>query len=103
MQQRLALATVTMANQPCIHARVSGKVQGVYYRANTQKKAARLNLTGWVRNCENGDVELVACGEQTNIDKLVKWLWKGPLLARVKNVDVSDAENPNCHEFEVRY
>ena len=70
----------------CIRAVVSGKVQGVYFRDSTQKKAEQLGLTGWVKNLEHGDVELVACGSQDSIMILTEWLWEGPPLAEVHNV-----------------
>lgn len=60
-----------------IHFYVSGRVQGVYFRATTQATARQLGLTGWVRNLPDGRVEGVACGEGKQLDKLVTWL-QGP-------------------------
>ena len=70
----------------CIKAIVSGKVQGVFYRNNTRKKALSLNITGWVKNNSDQTVELMACGEHDHINQLIEWLWKGPDRARVTNV-----------------
>jgi len=70
----------------CVHYRVSGRVQGVFYRASTQETAQRLGLTGWVRNCEDGDVELVACGDHRSLEQLEQWLWQGPPGARVSGI-----------------
>jgi acylphosphatase len=70
----------------CIKAVVLGKVQGVFYRNETRKKALSLNITGWVKNNDDGSVELIACGEKENIDKLIDWLWQGPKRANVTNV-----------------
>jgi acylphosphatase len=65
---------------------VTGRVQGVFYRGATQDAARRLGLDGWVRNCSDGSVELVACGEARALDELAAWLWKGPSQARVESV-----------------
>ena len=89
-------------NKVCIHAIISGKVQGVFYRGNTEKKAKSFHLTGWVRNNENGTVELIACGDENNIKKLIEWLWKGPLLARVTNVDWREIAEEKHDAFVVQ-
>lgn len=72
----------------CVHVIVKGRVQGVYFRAFTQKEAVKLNLVGFVRNLPDGDVEIVACGEEAALRQLVAWCHKGPLLARVTSVMV---------------
>jgi acylphosphatase len=70
----------------CRHYLVSGQVQGVFYRASTESTARRLGLTGWVRNLPDGRVELVACGEETKLKELERWLWQGPAHAHVEEV-----------------
>ena len=70
----------------CIKAIVSGRVQGVFYRESTRKKAVTLNVTGWVKNNPDGSVELHACGDEEKIKIFIDWLWQGPLLAQVSNV-----------------
>ncbi len=65
---------------------VTGRVQGVNFRAATRAVARGLELRGWVRNLPDGDVELVACGGATAVDQLERWLWQGPPAARVTNV-----------------
>jgi acylphosphatase len=67
---------------------VSGRVQGVGFRASAQQVARRLDLAGWVRNLADGRVELEAEGPPAVIDQLLDWLRKGPSLARVDGVDV---------------
>lgn len=74
----------------CVHCIVSGRVQGVFYRANTQLKAKKLGITGWVKNCDDGTVELMACGEPESIEHLIKWLQQGPPMAKVKKVIVEE-------------
>jgi len=66
---------------------VRGRVQGVYFRASTQREARRLGLCGWVRNRPDGCVEIVAEGEETQIRELYGWAQKGPGAARVERVD----------------
>ena len=70
--------------------RVYGRVQGVGYRNWTRNAAHSLSLAGWVKNCEDGSVELVAQGLASAIDELITRLWKGPNLSRVKNIEVSE-------------
>ncbi|HSW92738.1 MAG TPA: acylphosphatase [Gammaproteobacteria bacterium] len=70
----------------CMHCFISGKVQGVWFRASTQDKANELGLTGWARNLPDGRVEVLACGEADKLDALHEWLKEGPELARVEEV-----------------
>lgn len=84
------------------HFKVIGRVQGVFFRANTQRQARLLKLTGWVRNCPDGSVELVACGTEKALKVLSEWLQKGPDLARVDRVIVDEAESADYRDFEIR-
>ena len=86
----------------CAHFRVRGQVQGVFFRASTEAVALRLGLNGWVRNCENGDVELVACGAARQLDDMEKWLWQGPSSARVTGVQRAPTAFQAFSGFEVR-
>ena len=86
----------------CAHFRVCGLVQGVFYRASTEAMARRLGLKGWVRNGENGEVELVACGAVPQLDELEKWLWQGPASAKVSDVQRAPAAIQVFNRFEVR-
>ena len=82
---------------------VSGRVQGVYFRAFTQKQANKLNLTGYAKNLSNGDVEIAACGEKGQLDKLVSWCHKGPVMAKVNSVQVQPLLNsPHFDSFDIR-
>ena len=85
----------------CIKAIVRGKVQGVFYREGTRKKATALQLTGWVKNNDDGAVELHACGDEAQIQTLIQWLKKGPLLARVSQVDLSEIPAETHDAFTV--
>jgi len=86
----------------CLHLRVRGLVQGVFYRASTEQTALRLGLAGWVRNCANGDVELIACGPPARLDDLEQWLWEGPPAARVDAVERRDVPFEVFVGFSVR-
>lgn len=87
----------------CRRFRVSGRVQGVFYRAGTQDTARRLGLTGWVRNLPDGNVKLVACGDDAKLKQLEEWLWQGPRHARVESVAASDAGNHSYADFTVTH
>jgi len=67
---------------------VRGRVQGVFFRASTQREARRLGLTGWVRNRNDGSVEVLAEGEEDELKELIGWANKGPTASRVERVDV---------------
>ena len=70
------------------HIFVSGRVQGVFFRENTRKKAERLNVSGWVKNLRDGRVEAVLEGERQNVENMVNWARKGPIWAKIEALDV---------------
>jgi acylphosphatase len=76
-----------------IHVYISGRVQGVFFRAATRLAAVDLNLTGWVRNTEDGTVEAVFEGEDADVQKMVAWCRTGPPAARVDKVTLTE-EHP---------
>ena len=80
---------------------MTGRVQGVYYRAATADQAERLKLDGWVKNLVDGRVEVVAAGEPTAIAALVRWLWSGPPAARVVAVHMEEWTSAVSHGFAV--
>lgn len=85
------------------HALVSGRVQGVFFRAATKERAESLNITGWVRNTDDGCVELVACGTQEALTTFKAWLWQGPPSAIVDDVVIDDASVETFTSFDIRY
>lgn len=87
----------------CAAFRVSGRVQGVFFRAGTQREAQRLGLSGWVRNTDAGGVELVACGSAAALAALEEWLQQGPAHARVTQVTRTEVALTAETEFEIRY
>lgn len=70
-----------------VHLKISGRVQGVYYRASMLQEAQRLGLTGWVMNRADGWVEAVAEGGRAQLEILIAWCHQGPQGARVAAVD----------------
>jgi acylphosphatase len=86
------------------HVIVTGKVQGVFYRAETASKARQLGLTGWVRNLPDGRVEAIFEGEETNVQKIVDFCRRGPPNAYVVDVNVRRQEwKDEFINFAVRY
>jgi len=71
---------------------VSGLAQGVFYRANAQKEAQRLRVTGYVRNLLDGRVEAVIEGEDLCVNKMIQWCEVGPKYARVDKVEVNNEQ-----------
>jgi acylphosphatase len=72
--------------------RISGKVQGVFFRESARVEASRLGLTGWVRNRSDGTVEAVVEGEPDPLEDFIRWCHRGPTQARVTGVERTDGE-----------
>ena len=87
-----------------VRAIVSGRVQGVCFRAYAQDKARELGVRGYVRNLWSGDVEIVAEGEDAAVDALMTWAWEGPPWAHVTGVDIEPlAPGEEFRGFDVRH
>jgi acylphosphatase len=82
--------------------RVTGQVQGVFYRAWTQAQARELGISGWVRNCADGSVEAHVQGEDQAVDRMIERMRKGPANARVDDIDVEAAALEKGGRFELR-
>jgi acylphosphatase len=80
---------------------VSGRVQGVFFRASCAERVAALGLSGWIRNVANGDVEAVFEGTDAAVEQIVRWCRQGPPLARVDRIDVVDESPTNESGFRV--
>jgi acylphosphatase len=86
-----------------VHLKVSGRVQGVYFRASTVEQARRLGLSGWVMNCPDSSVEVVAEGEIEQLEKLTHWCRTGPPGAQVKEVRAQwEASNEEFQNFYIK-
>ena len=85
-----------------VHVYVSGRVQGVFFRAETADLARALNVTGWVRNLSDGGVEALFEGEKENVEKLVDFCRRGPPGAYVRNLDVKwEAWKGELQDFRI--
>ena len=87
-----------------VHVVVCGNVQGVLFRHSAKSAAERLGLAGWVRNCDDGSVEVMAEGPKEKLEEFVTWCRKGPSAAIVENVDIDwlDATG-EFGSFEITY
>ena len=81
---------------------VSGRVQGVWFRESTRRRADTRAVAGWIRNREDGTVEALFEGEPDAVEALVAWCREGPRGATVERVEVEDADVAGLDRFEVR-
>jgi len=86
-----------------VHLYVSGQVQGVFFRAETARRARQLGLGGFARNTPDGRVEAVFEGKPEDVDAMVAWCRSGPPLARVEQVDVAEEEPTGETDFRIRH
>ena len=86
----------------CKRCLVSGRVQGVFYRASTAERARTLGITGYARNLADGRVEVLACGEEAAVGQLCEWLWQGPPAAKVDAVEVNAAVDIAPADFRAK-
>lgn len=82
---------------------VTGRVQGVYFRAYTRKQAEIHHVKGWVRNLADGRVEILAQADEERLDLFINWCHKGPMLAKVNEVNVFEQPTREVFAtFEIR-
>jgi len=81
---------------------ISGQVQGVCFRMSTSQQAKLLGLTGWVRNLDDGRVEVFACGEAPLLKQFRKWLGHGPSMAMVIDIESVNVEYQEFPDFSIR-
>ncbi len=91
----------TAAETACAHVFISGRVQGVGYRASTSDTAHLLKVNGWVRNLRDGRVEAVFEGPRHRVEEMLRWCHKGPPTAVVREVVVEYMEPENHKGFQV--
>ncbi len=87
----------------CAHLIISGKVQGVFFRANVRNKAVELGLKGYAKNLENGDVEVAAEGNEEKINELIDFIKKNPGHSKVENIKILEKMPENFKKFEIKY
>lgn len=84
------------------HVRVTGRVQGVFYRAWSQAQARELAISGWVRNCPDGSVEAHLQGEESAVTRMIDRMRRGPANARVDDIEVEESTPGDTGRFELR-
>ena len=92
-----------MPDHRSILVRISGRVQGVGFRDWTQRKAAGLGLSGWVRNLASGEVEALFSGRADAVENMLAAVRRGPQLARIDDLKVVEAAEAASGPFSVRY
>jgi acylphosphatase len=88
--------------EPARRVRITGRVQGVFFRAWTQQQAIELGVNGWVRNCDDGSVEAHLEGDEAAMKALIHRMHQGPPAAQVENVDVEEAPALGITGFKAR-
>jgi acylphosphatase len=83
--------------------KISGRVQGVLFRRHAEREAVRLGLVGFVRNLADGSVECVVEGERQSLEAFLSWARRGPPLARVDSVSVTETEPQGAQGFQLRW
>jgi len=91
-------------NYKCVHIFVTGKVQGVFFRQATRVIAIKNNITGWVRNLDDGRVEILIEGKDKHVDSVIEWCNFGPAGARVDDIQTYTKNYSGVFKkFEVKY
>jgi acylphosphatase len=85
------------------HIFISGKVQGVGFRAFIRREAAVLNLKGWAKNLVDGRVEVVLQGKKNKVAQMIEKLKEGPSYARVDNLKVNEEEVGDYSDFKIKF
>ncbi len=85
------------------HVRIYGRVQGVFYRANTRDQAQSRGINGWVKNLSDGSVEAVFEGEEDKVRGIIDWTHEGSPAAKVEDVKVEWEDPEGLNGFEIRH
>jgi acylphosphatase len=85
---------------PCKRLVITGRVQGVCYRDSLRRKADSLGVSGWTRNRRDGSVEALVCGDAAQLEAIIRWARRGPDMAEVDDVRVSEADG-DCDGFRI--
>ena len=83
----------------CLRVIIKGRVQGVWFRESTRRVAEPMDITGYAHNLPNGDVEVLACGDEAALDDLARWLEEGPRMAQVDKVTATAADWVDLERF----
>ena len=86
---------------PTIHLLITGKVQGVFYRATAKKMARKLNLTGWIKNNNDDSVEAMVTGKDEQLIQFTSWCNHGPDNASVEDIIITPQKETLFDDFEI--
>jgi acylphosphatase len=92
-----------MGEDRCVSIRVTGEVQGVFFRQGAKEQADALGLTGFARNDPDGSVYIEVQGEKGNVEGFLAWCRRGPESARVSSVHVAECRQSSREGFSVRW
>ena len=93
-----------MAEKKTVHVYLSGRVQGVGFRAFIRRNAERLSVQGWARNLADGRVEALFSGDKSDVDQLLKLVRKGPRFADVQDIKIEEKDYQDKYSsFEIRF
>lgn len=85
------------------HLLITGRVQGVGYRASASDKGQQLGINGWVKNLQDGRVEMLIAGEQLQLEQMIAWAEQGPRFAEVTHIDISEQSvTGKLSDFQIR-
>jgi acylphosphatase len=87
----------------CVHIVARGVVQGVFFRANIERKAKELRLNGYIKNLNDGSVEIIAEGDIEKIKKLIEFCKSSPGISKVMNISVNYKKIEGFKNFEIKY
>jgi acylphosphatase len=90
-----------MSNMKTFSIIISGKVQGVFYRQSTKEKAVQLGIKGKVMNLDDGNVQVIATGDEEKLEQLIAWCRQGPPRAVIENIDVKEVPLEAFEGFRV--
>lgn len=89
-----------MPKNSCMRCYISGRVQGVWFRASAKEHADHLGVRGWAKNLSDGRVDVLACGDDEQLEAFYSWLKHGPELAVVTDASREDLPWQECHGFD---
>jgi len=93
-----------MAENKRVHVIIGGRVQGVFFRMETQRAAESYQINGWVKNRPDGRVEAVFEGDSDQVGRMIQWCWKGSPMSRVDGVDITEeAYTGDFSDFKITY
>ncbi len=87
---------------PTYHLTISGKVQGVFYRASAKQIASKTGITGWIKNTKEGNVEAMVSGTEDQLQPFLAWCKQGPSGARVLNVQIMPEQETHFNDFSIK-